>query len=97
LDLQYTVGVAQGVPVTFVSVGPNNRDGFGGHLDFANYLLSMSQPPQVVTTSYGYDEDTIDPNMARNLCNAHMQLGTRGVYGTITIISVQSQMSMLFV
>jgi tripeptidyl-peptidase I len=79
LDIQYTVGVAQGVPVTFISVGPNNRDGFEGHLDLAQYLLSMSQPPQVVTTSYGFDENNVDPRMATNLCNAYMQLGARGV------------------
>jgi tripeptidyl-peptidase I len=79
MDIQYTVGVAQGVPVTFISVGPNNRDGFEGHLDLAQYLLSMAQPPQVVTTSYGFDENNVDPNAAINLCNAYMQLGARGV------------------
>ena len=39
----------------------------------------MPQPPQVVTTSYGYDENNVDPNAATNLCNAYQQLGARGV------------------
>ncbi|KIM73806.1 hypothetical protein PILCRDRAFT_92878 [Piloderma croceum F 1598] len=64
LDIQYTVGAVQGVPITFISVGPNNRDGFKRHLDFAQYLLSMPQPPQVVTTSYGFDESNVDPRFA---------------------------------
>lgn len=47
LDIQYTVGVASGVPNTFVSVGDNNEDGLDGFLDEINQLLSLSNPPQV--------------------------------------------------
>jgi hypothetical protein len=79
MDIQYTVGVAQGVPVTFISVGPNNVDLVGAFLYLATYLLSMPQPPQVVTSSYGVDENTIDPGVASSLCNAYLQLGARGV------------------
>jgi tripeptidyl-peptidase-1 len=54
LDIQYTVGVATGVPVTFVSVGDNYQDGDdNGFLDIINALLGESAPPQVLTTSYG--------------------------------------------
>jgi tripeptidyl-peptidase-1 len=54
LDIQYTVGVASGVPVTFISVGNNVQDGaLLGFLDTINALLAENSPPQVLTTSYG--------------------------------------------
>ena len=54
LDIQYTVGVASGVPVTFISVGNNFQDGnLQGFLDIINALLAESAPPHVLTTSYG--------------------------------------------
>ncbi|KAF7985673.1 hypothetical protein HWV62_2219 [Athelia sp. TMB] len=78
LDVQYTVGLAQSVPTTFISVGSSNSDGFGGFLDTVNYLLSLQTIPNVLTTSYGYNEPDLDVNAAKNLCNAYMQLGARG-------------------
>ncbi|GJE88140.1 S53 family peptidase [Phanerochaete sordida] len=79
LDIQYTVGVASGVPVTFISVGNNFQDGdLGGFLDIINFLLGESNPPQVLTTSYGDNESDISRSLANNLCNAYAQLGARG-------------------
>jgi tripeptidyl-peptidase-1 len=78
LDIQYTVGVAQGVPVTFISTGFDYTDGLNGFLDMANYLLAMDVPPQVLTTSYAFNERDLDIGLATNLCNAYMQLGARG-------------------
>jgi tripeptidyl-peptidase-1 len=58
LDVQYTVGIASGVPVTYVSVGPNTV--FNGFTDFilneTHYLLAQKQVPNVLTTSYGVGE-----------------------------------------
>ncbi|KAJ3551202.1 hypothetical protein NM688_g4844 [Phlebia brevispora] len=66
-DTQYTVGLASGVPVTFISVGPQNSDGdLFGLLDTANYLLSQSNPPHVITTSYGSDEPDISLPLANS-------------------------------
>ena len=66
LDIQYTVGIAAGVPVTFISVGEQNHDGaLGGFLDIINSLLSEQNPPQVLTTSYGEDEPDISPALAK--------------------------------
>ncbi|KAI0344587.1 family S53 protease [Trametopsis cervina] len=79
LDTQYTIGVATGVPVTFISNGNNIRDGVGGFLDFAQFLAAQSAPPQVVTTSYGENEQDISRAMANTLCNTYQQLGARGV------------------
>ena len=66
LDIQYTVGLASGVPTTFISVGENFHDGdLGGFLDIINSLLSESNPPQVLTTSYGDNESDISRSLAK--------------------------------
>ena len=65
LDIQYTVGVASKVPVTFVSVGENNSDGIDGFLDIINFLIAMKTPPTVLTTSYGFDEPDLPSNLAK--------------------------------
>lgn len=65
LDIQYTVGVASGVPTTFISVGDNFQDGnLEGFLDIINFLLGETSPPQVLTTSYGQNENTISSALA---------------------------------
>ncbi|KAF8952094.1 family S53 protease-like protein [Flammula alnicola] len=79
LDIQYTVGLASGVPTTFISVGNNFQDGvLEGFLDIMNSLLADTNPPQVLTTSYGQNENTISRALANQLCNAYAQLGARG-------------------
>ncbi|OSD03928.1 family S53 protease [Trametes coccinea BRFM310] len=79
LDIQYTVGVASEVPTVFISVGNDFNDGaLEGFLDIINFLLGENAPPQVLTTSYGQNENTISRNLAANLCNAYAQLGARG-------------------
>ncbi|KIP08461.1 hypothetical protein PHLGIDRAFT_508562 [Phlebiopsis gigantea 11061_1 CR5-6] len=78
LDTQYTVGIATGVPVIFISAGEQNKDNLGGFLDMINFLLAESAPPQVLTTSYGQNENTVSSSLANSLCNAYMQLGARG-------------------
>ncbi|TCD71643.1 hypothetical protein EIP91_007390 [Steccherinum ochraceum] len=79
LDIQYTIGVASGVPTTFISVGENFQDGdLEGFLDIINFLLNESNPPHVLTTSYGQNENTISSSLANELCNAYQQLGARG-------------------
>lgn len=66
LDIQYTVGIASGVPTTFISVGNNFQDGnLGGFLDIINFLLEEDTPPQVLTTSYGQNENTISAALAK--------------------------------
>ena len=66
LDIQYTVGLASGVPVTFISVGEQNNDGdLSGFLDIINFLLGESNPPHVLTTSYGQNENTISSSLAK--------------------------------
>lgn len=68
LDVQYTIGLATGVPVTFISVGNitylTDEDFADQLIDTALYLLGLPSPPQVVTTSYGDDEDLISQKLA---------------------------------
>ncbi|KAI0752884.1 peptidase S8/S53 domain-containing protein [Daedaleopsis nitida] len=77
LDIQYTTGIATGVPTTFYSDGNPFVDGF---IDMANDLLDMDELPLVLSTSYGFDEIVFqsDPEIANTLCNAYAQLGARG-------------------
>ncbi|CAK5271630.1 unnamed protein product [Mycena citricolor] len=81
LDIQYTVGPATNVPVTFVSLGTNNTDGAdGGYLDLITGLIAQSAPPQVLTTSYGlFDETSLSEPLTVAMCNSYMQLSARGV------------------
>ncbi|KAH8992221.1 subtilisin-like protein [Lactarius akahatsu] len=80
LDVQYTIGLASGVPTVFISVGDQYQDGdLEGFLDIINFLSGKSAPPQVLTTSYGQDENTISRALAYRLCNAYASLSARGV------------------
>lgn len=52
--MEYTIGLASGVPTTFISVGSDTSDGdLDGFLDLVDLLLDETAPPQVFTTSYG--------------------------------------------
>ncbi|KAI0058592.1 family S53 protease [Artomyces pyxidatus] len=80
IDVQWTIGIASGVPTVFISVGAQYHDGdLEGFLDIANFLLAEENPPQVLTTSYGQDEYTISKELALILCNAYAQLSARGI------------------
>ncbi|KAF7314956.1 Subtilisin-like protein [Mycena indigotica] len=84
LDIQYTVGLATGVPVNFVSVGTRTQDGPDeassiGFLDIVNALLAEAAPPQVLTISYGLNtEMDLSQPLTVAMCNAYMQLAARG-------------------
>ncbi|KAF7376342.1 Subtilisin-like protein [Mycena sanguinolenta] len=83
-DIQYTVGVATGVPITLVSVGGINgpfQDGPDmGFLDIATALIAETAPPQVLTSSYGFQFETdLSQPLTSAMCDAYMQLTARGV------------------
>ncbi|KAI0331437.1 family S53 protease-like protein [Cubamyces sp. BRFM 1775] len=77
LDIQYTVGVATGVPTTLYSVGDSSTQGF---IDIVNFLLGLDELPLVLTTSYGFNESDFQgsEDFANTFCNAYAQLGARG-------------------
>jgi tripeptidyl-peptidase I len=62
LDIEYTVGLALGVPVTFLTVGGN--DFTQALLDTTQFLDGVASPPTVMTTSYGTNENTISKSLA---------------------------------
>ncbi|KAJ7114159.1 family S53 protease [Mycena crocata] len=80
LDIEYTVGVAGGVPVTFLSVGDDVVDDVAGFIDIVNFLLAESDDtrPKVITTSYGFNEPELPQSLSVEMCNAYMQLGAVG-------------------
>ncbi|KAJ7106773.1 family S53 protease [Mycena epipterygia] len=75
----YTIGIATGVPVTFISAGDDNPDGLNGFLDMILLLMNDPNRPSVLTTSYSFQAETDLPiSVAINLCNTYMQLGALG-------------------
>ena len=57
------MGIATGIPVTFLAV-VDGTDGVGGVLDAATTLLSESDPPQVFSSSYLFNEDEFTSQVA---------------------------------
>ncbi|KAI0659022.1 subtilisin-like protein [Cubamyces menziesii] len=79
LDIQYTVGLATDVPVTYYFIGPNTQDGdLDGFLDEANAILALDKLPQVLTTSYALEESSLSFALADKLCQAYAQISARG-------------------
>ncbi|TFY81640.1 hypothetical protein EWM64_g2369 [Hericium alpestre] len=79
LDVQQTIGIATGIPTTFISVGSEGLLDPVGFLNAVDLLLNETSPPQVLSVSYGTDELGIDNATARAVCNGFAQLGARGV------------------
>ncbi|KAF7334662.1 Serine protease S53 [Mycena venus] len=79
-DMQYAVGLTNGIPVTFISTGTLPNDRLTEMLDQANHLLSLEHPPNtVLNTQTPGLESQLSPQMAVSLCNAYAQLAARGV------------------
>ncbi|KAJ7442587.1 subtilisin-like protein [Mycena galericulata] len=83
LDVEYTIGIATGVPVQFLSVG-GNPEGFEfttDMLDTTTYLdgLADADLPTVMTTSYEDTETAFGLSLATKMCNNYMALGSRGM------------------
>ncbi|KAF1994689.1 tripeptidyl-peptidase-like protein [Amniculicola lignicola CBS 123094] len=94
LDIQYTLGlVAPSLNVNYYST-PNrgplvpdldqptlNDNQNEPYLDLFTYLVGLpdGELPQVLTTSYGEDEQSVPAEYAKKVCDLIGQLGTRGV------------------
>ncbi|KAJ7893410.1 tripeptidyl peptidase A [Mycena olivaceomarginata] len=82
------IQVAYPIPMTYYStssvppyIPDKNQDGeLPGvnepYLDFIDYVLGLDEPPTVITTSYGDDEQT---DYANAVCQGFAELGARGV------------------
>ena len=71
--MQYTIGLATNVTVKFISVSnvtiPTGDEFAGYLLDTATYMLSLENPPPVMSTSYGADEEMVSPRLAQYVLN----------------------------
>lgn len=93
LDLQYIVGTSSPLPVTEFSTGgrgpwvadldqPDEADSANEpYLEFLQNVLKLPQEdlPQVISTSYGENEQSVPKSYALSVCNLFAQLGSRGV------------------
>ncbi|CAO2653241.1 Nn.00g026520.m01.CDS01 [Neocucurbitaria sp. VM-36] len=94
LDIQYTAGlVAPTIKTNFYSTPgrgelvpdldqPTLDDNANEpYLDFFTYLVGLEDEklPQVLSTSYGEDEQSVPAEYAKKVCDLIGQLGTRGV------------------
>ena len=89
LDVQTIIGMTYPMPVTAYSTNgtpPEIPDAAAGdppgnepYLTWINYVLAQKNLPQVISTSYGDDEQTVPTDYAKRVCNGFAQLGARGI------------------
>ncbi|KIV96861.1 hypothetical protein PV10_00676 [Exophiala mesophila] len=89
LDAEYMIGIGYPTPLIAYHTGgrnpsfvpdlatPDNSD--EPFLEWANWVLEQDDLPQVISTSYGDDEQTVSRAYAQATCNQFAQLGARGV------------------
>ncbi|KAF7290096.1 Tripeptidyl peptidase A [Mycena chlorophos] len=49
------------------------------YLEFIDYVLTMDDPPTVISTAYGDDEQTVPRDYAEAVCNGFAKLGAMGI------------------
>ncbi|KAF8261845.1 tripeptidyl peptidase A [Lactarius quietus] len=88
LDVQFGLGISFPTPGTFYSTGgspPFKSDAITPtetnepYSDWLDFILEQSDVPQVISTSYGDDEQTVPEDYAQRVCGGFAQLGARGV------------------
>ncbi|KAH9039448.1 subtilisin-like protein [Lactarius deliciosus] len=88
LDVQFGLGISFPTPGTFYSTGgrppfipdantPENTN--EPYQDWLDFILAQHKIPQVISTSYADDEQTVPVDFARRVCGEFAQLGARGV------------------
>jgi tripeptidyl-peptidase-1 len=94
LDIDYTVGLVdpsietvfystagRGILVPDLDQPTEANNDNEPYLDFFTYIAGLADDelPQVLTTSYGEDEQSVPATYAKKVCDIIGQLGTRGV------------------
>ncbi|KAA1465920.1 family S53 protease [Dentipellis sp. KUC8613] len=80
LDAQYTIGLASGVPVEFLTVGKATGDSYDEPFTkMIDGLLNITDLPSVLSISYTLPEVFTDFATANHVCNGFAQLGARGI------------------
>ena len=88
LDIETIIGITYPTPATAYSTGgsppfapdtstPTNSN--EPYLAWVLWALAQKSIPQVISTSYGDDEQTVPYSYAKSVCNGFAQLGARGV------------------
>ncbi|KAJ9655304.1 hypothetical protein H2198_005833 [Neophaeococcomyces mojaviensis] len=88
LDVETITGQVWPINITSYSTGgsppfaadlftPTNTN--EPYLTWLDYVLSQSDLPQTISTSYGDDEQTVPLSYAQSVCEGFAQLGLRGV------------------
>ncbi|KAI1270798.1 tripeptidyl-peptidase 1 precursor [Xylaria sp. FL0933] len=87
LDFQAITGINPQTPIVSFSTGgsppfiPSNSTPTNTnepYLVWVNWLLEQKSIPQVISTSYGDDEQTVPASYARRVCQQFAQVGARG-------------------
>jgi tripeptidyl-peptidase I len=88
LDAETILGISWPTPLTAFTTGgtapfipdvETPTDTNEPYLTWVQYVLEHPNPPQVISTSYDDDEQTIPKSFATSVCNSFAQLGARGV------------------
>jgi tripeptidyl-peptidase-1 len=94
LDIQYTTGLidpaiktkfystaGRGILIPDLDQPDQSKNENEPYLDFFTYLVGLpdDELPQVLSTSYGEDEQSVPPTYAKKVCDIIGQLGIRGV------------------
>lgn len=88
LDAETILGLVYPQPVTSFSTGGSPpyhpdlvtpTDTNEPYLTWVNYVLGLKHLPQVISSSYGDDEQSIPKAYAERVCKGFAQLGARGI------------------
>lgn len=88
LDAQTLLGMVYPIPLTSFSTGGSPpfipdintpTDTNEPYLTWVNYVTGLKDLPQVISSSYGDDEQTIPKSYADRVCKSFAQLGARGI------------------
>ena len=88
LDAELSLSITWPTPLTVFSTGGSPpfvpdlntpTDTNEPYLTFLNYVLAQSDLPQVISTSYGDDEQSVPKSYAKRACHGYAQLGARGI------------------
>jgi tripeptidyl-peptidase I len=88
LDSETILGISYPTPLTAYTTGGSPpytpdlttpTDTNEPYLTWLNYVLANPDIPQVISTSYADDEQTVPYSYAKSVCDGFAQLGARGV------------------
>ncbi|KUJ14643.1 subtilisin-like protein [Mollisia scopiformis] len=88
LDAQTLLGMIYPIPLTSFSTGGSPpyipdintpTDTNEPYLTWVNYVTGQKDLPQVISSSYGDDEQTVPKSYAERVCKSFAQLGARGI------------------